>query len=83
MQVENHKEEVPFSHYAALFAQADPVEITARLDITFDGSGFDVTLLGKQYRIAYRASGRAVCKASGYRNEECTKARLSRYEYVR
>lgn len=53
MHIENNKEEVPFSHYAALFAAADPAEITARLDMPFDGSGFDVTLLGRQYRIAY------------------------------
>ena len=30
MQIENHKEEVPFAHYEELFRKADPAEIAAR-----------------------------------------------------
>ena len=31
MQVENHKEEVPFEHYREKFAALDPAEAVARL----------------------------------------------------
>ncbi len=52
MQIENHKEEVPFAHYAALFAAADPAEISARLNLPFDG-GFTVKLLGADYTVTH------------------------------
>lgn len=54
MQVENHKEEVPFSHYADLFRDLVPEEAVARLkDTTWDGKEFTLTLLGKRYAIAW------------------------------
>ena len=54
MQVENHKEEVPFSHYTQLFAKLDPQEVVARLPfVTWDGERFGLTLLGRRYRIAW------------------------------
>ncbi len=53
MQIENHKEEVPFSYYADLFAKADPQEIAARLETPLEGGAFSVTLLGKTYRISH------------------------------
>ncbi len=53
MQVENHKEEVPFSHYAALFAAAEPQEIVSRLGVQWNGEAFPVTLLGKTYRVEH------------------------------
>ena len=31
MQVENHKEEAPFAHYAELFRDLNPAAVTARL----------------------------------------------------
>ncbi len=52
MQIENHKEEVPFAHYADAFSKADPSEISSRLDLPFDGS-FTVTLLGKRYTVSH------------------------------
>ena len=53
MQIENHKEEVPFAHYEELFRAADPAQITARLgDIYRDGE-FHITLLGTAYAIAH------------------------------
>ena len=56
MQIENHKEEVPFSHYEGLFKAADPAEITARLtEKIWDGEAFSLTLLGKDYRITWPA----------------------------
>ena len=32
MEIQNNKEEIPFSHYADLFSKADPAEIAARLE---------------------------------------------------
>lgn len=54
MQIENHKEEVPFSYYAGLFAELDPREAAARVPFaSFDGEAFAVTLLGRSYRISW------------------------------
>ena len=54
MQIENHKEEVPFSYYEGLFKNIDPEEVTGRLtDVSWDGKVFSVTLLGKTYSIAW------------------------------
>ena len=56
MIIENNKEEVPFSHYAALFAAADTAEITARTGIPFENGAFAVTLLGKTYTVSHPAA---------------------------
>ena len=54
MQIENHKEEVPFAHYEELFRKADPVEVAGRLpDVQWDGKGFTVALLNSEYFISY------------------------------
>jgi len=53
MIIENNKEEVPFSHYAGLFAGADPAEIAARTGIPFENGAFAVTLLGKTYTVSH------------------------------
>jgi hypothetical protein len=53
MQIENNKEEVPFSYYAELFAKADPVEIASRLGLPFENGAFKLTLLGKTYTIPH------------------------------
>ncbi len=54
MQVENHKEEVPFAHYEAKFRSLDPQEVTARLkDVTWENGRFSVTLLGRSYAISH------------------------------
>ncbi len=54
MQIENHKEEVPFSHYEAQFKNLDPADVTRRLPfVTFDGSAFAVRLLGRDYTITW------------------------------
>ena len=55
MQVENHKEEVPFAHYQQRFLEADATEISQRTGIALEDGAFSVTLLGKDYRIAYPA----------------------------
>ena len=56
MIIENNKEEVPFSHYAELFAKADPAEIAARTGIPFENGAFAVTLLGKTYAVSHPAA---------------------------
>ena len=54
MQVENHKEEVPFAHYEQLFRSLDPQDALTRLpDVKWDGKEFTVTLLGREYAIAH------------------------------
>ena len=53
MEIQNNKEEIPFSYYADLFAKADPAEISARLDIPFENGAFQVTLLGKECTVSY------------------------------
>ncbi len=53
MQIENHKEEVPFSYYADLFRAADAEEMALRTGAAFDGQCFQVKLLGVEYRIAH------------------------------
>ncbi len=54
MQIENNKEEVPFSHYEELFGKLDPQEVVSRLPfVRWDGNAFLVTLLGRDYRISW------------------------------
>ena len=54
MQIENHKEEVPFAYYEGLFQNIDPQEVTGRLShVTWDGKAFTVTLLGTAYTITW------------------------------
>lgn len=54
MQVENHKEEVPFSHYEEKFRTLDPADVTARLsDVHWDGNAFTLTLMGREFSVAH------------------------------
>ena len=54
MQVENHKEEVPFAHYEEKFHVLDPVEVVQRLpDVSWDGKEFIVKLLGRSFAISH------------------------------
>ena len=53
MQIENHKEEVPFEHYQGLFEKADAAEMAARTRTEWDGEKFYVNLLGVEYAIAH------------------------------
>ena len=54
MQIENHKEEVPFAHYEEKYRSLDPVSVTARLsDVAWDGREFTVRLLGREFAIAH------------------------------
>ena len=39
MEIENHKEEVPFAHYEVLFRALNPQEVLSRLpDTQWDGA---------------------------------------------
>ena len=54
MQVENHKEEVPFAHYETLFRELNPAAVAERLPVVaFDGKEFRLTLLGREFAIAW------------------------------
>ena len=54
MQIENHKEEVPFAHYEELFRKADPAEIAERLSyVRWDGQEFFLTLLGREFAVSH------------------------------
>lgn len=54
MQVENHKEEVPFAHYEQLFRTLEPQAVLQRLpDVQWDGREFTITLLGRGFAIAH------------------------------
>ena len=54
MQIENHKEEVPFAHYEEKVRSLDPAEVAARLkDVKWDGKEFYVNLLGREYAISH------------------------------
>ena len=58
MQVENHKEEVPFAHYEALFSQLDPQEAVNRLgDVSWDSQEFRLKLLGRDFAISHPVYG--------------------------
>ena len=54
MQIENHKEEVPFAHYAEKFRELDPQDALSRLkEVRWEGGEFTLTLLGRTYAIAH------------------------------
>ena len=53
MQIENHKEEVPFAHYEEKFRSLDPQEAVSRLGIQWDGKEFYVNLLGREFAISH------------------------------
>ena len=52
MQIENHKEEVPFAHYEEQFKKLDPAEAVSRLNVKWDEKEFYVNLLGREYAIS-------------------------------
>ena len=53
MQIENHKEEVPFSYYENLFRELDPADAAQRTNVKWDGKEFYITLLGREYAISH------------------------------
>ena len=53
MQVENHKEEVPFAHYEERFRALDPLEAVERTGAKWDGKEFYVNLLGREFAVSH------------------------------
>ena len=53
MQIENHKEEVPFAHYEELFRALDPNDAVQRLGVKWDGKEFYVNLLGREFGVSH------------------------------
>ena len=54
MQIENHKEEVPFAHYEEQFKSLDPQSVLERLqEVKWDGAEFTVKLLGRDFAISH------------------------------
>ena len=54
MQIENHKEEVPFAHYEEKFRSLDAAAVSARLkNVKWDGKEFYVNLLGREFAISH------------------------------
>lgn len=54
MEIENHKEEVPFAFYEAKFRELNPEDVTTRLsDVRWDGKEFTIRLLGRDFAIAH------------------------------
>ena len=53
MQIENNKEEVPFSYYEGLFQALQPEEAVARTGAAWDGKEFYVNLMGREYAISH------------------------------
>ncbi len=58
MQIENHKEEVPFAHYEEKFSALEPASVTERLSgVKWDGKEFYVTLIGREFAISHPIFG--------------------------
>ena len=54
MQIENHKEEVPFGFYEEKFRALEPADVQQRLKaVAYDGREFTLKLLGREYAIAH------------------------------
>ena len=54
MQIENHKEEVPFAHYEEKFRDLDPQKVLERLpDVPWDGREFTLNLLGRSFAVSH------------------------------
>lgn len=55
MEVENHKEEVPFEYYLEKYQSLNPVETAQRLDILYDASTqrFQLRFMGFLYEVSY------------------------------
>ena len=57
MQIENHKEEVPFAHYEERFGKLDAAEAAQRTGAAWDGEKFYVNLLGREFAISHPVYG--------------------------
>ncbi len=55
MEIENHKEEVPFEHYLEKYGSLDPEETAQRLNILYDATiqEFRLRFMGHEYAVSY------------------------------
>lgn len=55
MQIENHKEEIPFEYYLEKYKKLDPEEVSARCKIPYDKEKkeFLIRLMGYEYGISF------------------------------
>ncbi len=54
MEIENHKEEVPFAFYEEKFRDLNPEDTAERLsDVRWDGKEFIIRLLGRDFAISH------------------------------
>lgn len=55
MEIENHKEEVPFEHYLEKYQSLDPKEAAQRLNILYDAINqkFQLHFMGHLYEVCY------------------------------
>ena len=54
MQIENHKEEVPFAYYEEKFRALEPGDVMGRLaGVAWENGEFTVTLLGRKFAISH------------------------------
>ena len=54
MEIENHKEEVPFAFYEEKFRSLNPEDTVGRLsDVRWDGKEFTLRLLGRDFAISH------------------------------
>ncbi len=53
MQIENHKEEAPFSYYEERFAKLQPEQMMAQTGVKWDGKEFYVNLLNREFAISH------------------------------
>ena len=57
MEIENHKEEVPFEHYLEKYKSLNPEEAAQRLNILYDANTqkFRFRFMGHKYEVSYPA----------------------------
>lgn len=55
MEIENHKEQVPFAHYCAQWREMDPQEASSRSRVPYDpeNGAFTLTMLGVAYTLRW------------------------------
>lgn len=55
MEIENHKEEVPFEHYLEKYKSLDPKEAAQRLNIVYDETEqkFSIRFMGHPYEVHF------------------------------
>ena len=59
MEIENHKEEVPFEHYLEKYQTLNPEEAAQRLNILYDAmtQKFQIRFMGHLYEVDYPYAG--------------------------